>query len=58
MDLSATVGSRLKHARWLEFGARRMAPRPWLQLTLDQMKPTITKLVTAAIRKATKAGAR
>ncbi len=56
MELSATVASRLKHARWLEFGTRRMAPRPWLKRTLDEMRPTISKLVTQAIRKAMQKG--
>ena len=51
--LSATVGSILKLAHWLEFGTRIMAARPWLKRTLDEMRPTITKMVTRAIRRAT-----
>lgn len=50
--LSASVGSNLDYAKWLEEGTSRMAPRPWLQRSFDAKQKEIQQLLDAAIKDA------
>lgn len=50
--LGAAVGTGLRYGRYLEFGTRKMAARPWLFPTFERLKPVITKRIANAIRKA------
>jgi hypothetical protein len=50
--LSAIVSSRLNYAPWLEYGTRRIAPRPSWRPAVDKNTPLFQKLVDAAIRRA------
>jgi phage gpG-like protein len=44
-NLTARVGTALKYGRWLEFGTRRMAPRPWLLRTLKEEGPKLSQIM-------------
>lgn len=57
-SLGAVVGTDVIYGKYLESGTRRMSARPWLQPTFDDLKPRITKLVNAAMRRGMRAGAR
>lgn len=50
--LVAEVGSRLPYAYWLEFGTKKIEPRPsWVPATQKNM-PIFQKLIDAALRRA------
>ena len=52
--LTATIGSRLAYAYYLEFGTRYIAPRPaWVPAT-EKGRPKLVKRIDAALRKAAK----
>ncbi len=38
-DLTATVGSALNYAPWLEYGTSRMAARPFFRPAVERMRP-------------------
>ena len=50
--LSATVGSSLAYAYWLEFGTRRIKPRPAWVPAVQANRPKFNDRVREAIRKA------
>lgn len=50
--LSATVGSSLAYAYWLEFGTRRIKPRPAWVPAVQENRPKFNDRVREAIRKA------
>ena len=50
--MEATISSRLKYAPWLEFGTRKMAPRPAWRPAVEKNTPLFQKLVEAAIKRA------
>lgn len=47
--LKRRVGSGVKYARWLEFGTRRMEPRPFLMPALRRNKEAIVQQLTVKI---------
>ena len=51
--LTATVGSRLAYAQWLEYGTTRMAQRPYFRPAVEAMKGKFQKRLEAAVRRAT-----
>jgi HK97 gp10 family phage protein len=44
------VGTRVKYATYLEFGTRRMAPRPFMRTAIARATPRINAKVVARIR--------
>ena len=48
-----TIGSRLAYAEWLEFGTRKIAPRPAWVPAVEKHRATLQKLVMAELKKAT-----
>jgi HK97 gp10 family phage protein len=50
--LSASVGSEVNYAGYLEFGTSKMAARPYLVPTLEENTDTIEKMVEDAMREA------
>lgn len=53
-SLTAEIGSRLPYAYWLEFGTKKIKPRPsWVPATQKNM-PLFQQLVEAALRRAAK----
>lgn len=50
-DTSVTVGSRLAYAYYLEFGTRRMAPRPSWTPATEKFAPKLNAMVVASIKK-------
>ena len=50
--LSATVGSRLAYASYLEFGTTRIKPRPSWTPAVEAASPKLQKRIEDAIRKA------
>lgn len=52
--LSAEIGSRLPYAYWLEFGTKKIKPRPSWRPAVEKNTPLFQKLVDAAIRRAAK----
>ncbi len=53
-DLTATVGSNLIYALYLEYGTMDMRPRPYFRPAVEAMKPKFIKRLEAAIRSATR----
>jgi len=51
--LTATVGSRLVYALWLEYGTSRMAARPYFRPAVEAMRAKFVKRLEAAVRRAT-----
>lgn len=52
--LELVVGSNVKYSAYLEFGTRKMAPRPSWTLEVFAHREIVAKLVEAAIRRAAK----
>jgi len=42
-QLGAEIGTDIRYGRHLEFGTRKMQPRPWLHPAFERMKPRIAK---------------
>ena len=40
---TANDGVPLKYAKWLEFGTKKLKPRPWLQPAVDKVLPKMKK---------------
>lgn len=53
-DLTATVGSALNYAPWLEYGTSRMAARPFFRPAVERMRPIYIGKLEAIIRRATR----
>lgn len=51
--LTATIGSRLVYALWLEYGTSRMAARPYFRPAVEAMRAKFVKRLEAAVRRAT-----
>lgn len=52
--LAATVGSRLAYAFYLEFGTRKIAPRPAWIPAIEEFTPKFNDRVDKVLREATK----
>ena len=59
--LTATVGSKLAYAVWLEYGTKTMnfaggvgGPRPFFRPAVERIRPKFTKNLEAAIERATR----
>jgi len=53
-DLTATVGSELIYATWLEYGTSRMASRPFFRPAVERMRPVYIGKLEDIIRRATR----
>jgi HK97 gp10 family phage protein len=53
-ELTATVGSRMAYANYLEFGTKKMAPRPIWEPTVEAERPLFRARVVEALEGATK----
>lgn len=53
-DLTATVGSALNYAPWLEYGTSRMAARPFFRPAIERMRPIYIGKLQDIIRRATR----
>ena len=53
-QLIATVESRASYSRALEYGTRKMEPRPFMQPSYEKHKARIIEMVTIALRIALK----
>lgn len=53
-NLTATVGSRLAYAVYLEYGTSQMAARPFFRPAVERMRAKFERRLEAAIRKATR----
>ena len=53
-DLTATVGSALNYAPWLEYGTSRMAARPFFRPAVERMRPKYIGKLEDIIRRATR----
>lgn len=52
-DLSASVGSRLVYALFLEYGTTKMGARPFFRPAVERMRPKFNNRIEAAVRRAT-----
>ena len=52
-DLTASVGSNLNYAPWLEYGTSRMAARPFFRPAVERMRPIYIGKLEDIIRRAT-----
>lgn len=50
--LTARVGTNVEHAHYLEFGTENMAPRPFLNRTLQEEKDAVTQDILSEIEQA------
>lgn len=50
--LTATVGTEVNYAGYLEYGTSKMAARPYLEPTLEENEDTIEKMIIDAMQKA------
>lgn len=48
--MTARVGTNIKYGRYLEFGTRKMAARPWLRRSLDEMRGEIKAIMRRPMR--------
>lgn len=46
-----TVGTIVPYGRYLEFGTRRIAERPWLRPSVQEFKPAFIKRIRQALRR-------
>ena len=53
-NLTATVGSALNYAPWLEYGTSRMAARPFFRPAVERMRPIYIGKLEDIIRRATR----
>lgn len=53
-DLEMFVGSGIEYAPFLEYGTKRMAPRPWLQPAVDANAKKLKSNIETQIQRATK----
>ena len=53
-DLTATVGSKLAYATWLEYGTMRMAARPFFRPAVEKIGPNYQERLEKAINGATR----
>lgn len=53
-DLTATVGSALNYAPWLEYGTSRMEARPFFRPAVERMRPKYIGKLEDIIRRATR----
>lgn len=53
-DLTAVVGSNLIYAVYLEYGTRKIRPRPFFEPAVEAIRPKFGARLVDAIRKATK----
>lgn len=53
-SLTQVVGSRLVYALHLEYGTRRMAPRPFFRPAVERMRQVFDGRIRAAIARATR----
>lgn len=44
------VGTNVKYGKFLEFGTRRMAPRPWLRVALALAQDKIKQIMSRKVR--------
>lgn len=49
-DLTHSVGSRLAYSVSLEYGTRKMAPRPYFRPAVERMRPRFKEQVEALLR--------
>lgn len=50
--LTSIVWSRLKYAYWLEYGTRKIEPRPSWRPAVEKNAPLFQRLIDAALRRA------
>lgn len=50
VGLVGRVGTNLRYGRYLEFGTKKMAARPWLRRALAEKRDAIRRLLTAPIK--------
>lgn len=53
-DLTASVGSALAYATYLEYGTSRMAARPFFRPAVERMRPKFQQRLEAALGRATR----
>lgn len=53
-DLTATVGSKLVYAPWLEYGTSRMAARPFFRPAVEEIRAKYIQRLERAINGATR----
>lgn len=46
--MAASVGTNIEYGRYLEFGTKKMAARPWLFPTFERLKNEISRRIMAA----------
>lgn len=49
--LTAIVGTNKTYAPLLEFGTSKMAPRPFMRITIERIKPTLWKIMAGGPNK-------
>jgi len=54
--LGSKIGTNIEHGTHLEFGTKKMLPRPWLMPAFENNKKDIVKAITGAFRKGIKKG--
>lgn len=47
--MKARWGTNVKYGKWLEFGTRRMAPRPWMALTNRAKADEVKRLLSGRL---------
>lgn len=49
--ITLRVGTNVPYGRWLEYGTRRMAARPWLRPGIAEYLPRLEKVVLTELRR-------